>query len=320
MANRVVRNMVALAKTESTYGTDPTPTAADNAILLSNVSVNPLNAQNVDRDNIRSYLGGSEQLVGTAYAEVGFDVELQSSGTKGTAPAWGPLLLAAGFSETVTASTRVDYLPATDALDSVTIYLYDSGVLHKLTGARGNVALAAGVGERPVLRFNFVGLYNAVSAASNPTPTLTGWKVPKVITDANTSDLTFGCTYSAGALSGGTAYPSRGINIDMGNEVNFTPLLGGETVELTQRAATGSVELDLTAANEVTFMGNVLANTTQSIGFTHGSGDGYTVLVHAPAVQLINPSKADFNGKRLIGFDLRLVPSSGNDELRICCL
>lgn len=320
MANRQVRNMVALAKLETTYGTDPTPTGADNALLLSNVTINPLNAQNVDRDLIRSYLGGSEQLVGTAYGEVGFDVELQASGTLGVAPAWGPLLLAAGFSETVTASTRVDYLPATDDLDSVTIYLYDSGVLHKFTGCRGNVALAAGVGERPVLRFNFLGIYNAITATTNATPTLTDWKLPQVITDANTTDLTFGCTYSAGALSGGTAYPSRGINLDLGNEVNFVALLGGETVELSQRAASGSLELDLTAAQEVSFMASVLANTTQSIGFVHGTVEAYKVLVHAPAVQLINPSKAEINGKRLIGYDLRLVPNTGNDELRICCI
>jgi len=320
MANRLVRNMVALAKLESSYGVDPVPTGADNAILLSNVTVNPLNAQNVDRDIIRSYLGGSEQLVGTRYVELGFDIELQASGALGVAPAWAPLLLACGFAEAVTADTRVDYTPVTDALSSVTLYLYDSGVLHKTTGCRGSFEIAAGVGERPVLRFNFVGIYNAITATANAAPTLTGWKVPKVVTDANSGDLTFGCTYSAGVLSGGTVYPSRGINISSGNEVNFVPLLGGETVEISQRAIGGNLELDLTAAQEVTFMSSVLANTTQSLGWLHGTDNGYKVLLHMPAVQLINPSKAEINGKRLVGFDMRVVPSAGNDELRICCI
>jgi len=317
---RLVRNMVALAKLESSYGVDPVPTGADNAILLSNVTVNPLNAQNVDRDIIRSYLGGSEQLVGTSYVELGFDVELQASGVLGVAPAWAPLLMACGFSEAVTADTRVDYLPVTDDIDSVTIYLYDSGVLHKATGCRGTWQLVGGVGERPVLRFNFIGIYNAITAAANAAPTLTGWKVPKVVTNANSGDLTFGCTYSAGALSGGTAYPSRGLNLSSGNEVNFIPLLGGENVDLTQRAISGNLELDLTAAQEVSFMANVLANTTQSLGWLHGTDAGYKVLMHMPAVQLIDPSKAEISGKRLIGYGLRVLPSVGNDELRICCI
>jgi hypothetical protein len=45
------------------------------------LSINPLNAQNVERGNIRPYLGGDEQLVGTRYVEMGFDVELVGSGT-----------------------------------------------------------------------------------------------------------------------------------------------------------------------------------------------------------------------------------------------
>jgi len=97
-------------------------------------------------------------------------------------------------------------------------------------------------------------------------------------------------------------------------------LLGGETIDLTNRDVTGHIDLDLTAANEVTFMSTVKANTKQSIGIVHGSTAGYKVLVHAPAAQLINPSKQDINGRRLVGYDLRLIPSSGNDELRIVSL
>jgi hypothetical protein len=43
-------------------------------------------------------------------------------------------------------------------------------------------------------------------------------------------------------------------------------------------------------------------------------------MLHMPAVQLINPKKEELQGKRLIGFDMRILPSSGNDELRIISL
>jgi len=317
---RYARNAAILAKIETTYGTDPVPTGAANAMLISNLSVNPLNANNVSRDLIATYFGGSEQLVGTAFLEASFDIELAGSGAAGTAPAWGALLRACGFAEAITASTRVDYTPITSAIESATIYYHDDGVLHKLLGARGTFDIKMGVGERPVLSFKFQGLDGGISAVANPALTLTAFKTPLVVTDANTGDVTIGCTYSAGVLTGGTAYTSRGLQVSMGNAVTFTPLLGGETIDLTNREATGHIDLDLTAANEVTFMATVKANTKQGIGIVHGTTAGYKVLLHAPAAQLINPSKQDVNGRRLVGYDLRLVPSAGNDELRIVAL
>lgn len=319
MAQRYTRNAIILAKIESAYATDPTPTGAANAILVSNLTINPLNANNVNRDLIRAYFGGSEQLVGTAFVECTCDVELQSSGAAGTAPAWGPLLRACAFAETITASTRVDYLPVTNSVESLTIYYHDDGVLHKLLGVRGTVEIKGNIGEIPKLMFKFIGLDGGISAVSNPTPTLTAFKTPAVVTDANTADLLLGCTYSTGSLSGGTAYPSRGIEFNVGNDVKHVPLVGGETVDLVQRDVSGKVVLDLTAAQEVSFMATVKANTTQGVGFEHGASAGYIVIVHAPAVQLFNPRKEDVDGKRLIGYDLRAVPSSGNDDIRICC-
>lgn len=317
MANRQIRKTAILLKLEATYGVDPLPTGAANALLVSNLSVNPLNAQNVDRDLVREYLGSSEQLVGTAYVEMGFDLELQGSGALGVAPAWGPALRACGFAETVAADAYVEYTPATDDLESATIYWYDDGVLHKGIGGRGSFEIAAGVGERPVLKFRFILLDGGIAEAANPSTTLTAWKQPKVINEANTGDLTFGGTYAAGAITGGTSWPSRGLSLNVSNSVNFTPLLGGETVDLSQREITGSMQLDLTAAQEVAFMADVKANTLDTLSLLHGVTDGYKVLLFAPSFQMINPSKQEINGKRLIGYDIRCVPVAGNDELRI---
>ena len=105
---RYVRNSAVLAKIESVYGTDPVPTGGANAMLVSNQSKPKLVNNLVDRALLRSYFGGSEQLVGTRYLEIAFDVELAGSGTAGTAPAWAPLLRASAFAETLIASTRAD--------------------------------------------------------------------------------------------------------------------------------------------------------------------------------------------------------------------
>jgi hypothetical protein len=317
---RYARNAAILAKIETTIGTDAVPTGAANAMLVSNLTVNPLNAQNVSRDTIRTYFGGSEMLVGTAFVEASFDIELQGSGAAGTAPAWGPLLRACGFAEAVTAVTRVDYTPISGILEAVTIYYHDDGVLHKMLGARGTFDVKMGVGERPVLSFKFLGLDGGISAVANPSLTLTGFKTPTVITDTNTGDITLGCTYATGALVGGTAYTSRGLSLTLGNAVAHTPLLGQEAIDITNRDVTGHTDLDLTAANEVTFMATVKANTTTGMGILHGTAAGYKVLLHMPAVQIINPTKQEVAGRRLIGYDLRAVPSTGNDDLRIVVL
>ncbi len=321
MANRLIRNTVILLKPEVTYGTDPTPTGEADALLVSNLSINPFNVQSVDRDLIRSYLGASESLLGSRYVEMGFDLELAGSGTVATAPAWGNALLACAMAETLTATFRADYTPVSASFGSCTIYWYDDGLLHKATGARGAPKFKLGINGRPVISFKFLGLYSTPTAASNPATTLTAWKAPQLICEANTLDLTFGGTHStsvAPAITGGTAYPSQGIEVDMGAKVDFNALLGGETVDYTARAATAKVTLDLTAAQEVTMMAAAEAATLQTVGLSHGTVANQKVMIWLPNVQITNVQKAEANGKRLVALDLRCLPStSGNDEVRI---
>ncbi len=318
---RYIRNTVILAKVETVIGTDAVPTGAADACLVSAMTINPLSANNVSRDLVRGYFGGSEQLVATAFVTVDFTVELAGSAAAATAPQWGDLLIGCGMAESLlTTPNRVEYLPVSSALKTLTIYYHDDGVLHKLLGAMGTVKLSAKVGERPTLQFSFTGLDGGITAVANATPTLSAWKTPPTMTKANVVDITLGCTYSAGALASGTVYASTGLELDLGNTVNYTPLLSSDRIDLSQREVTGSVMFDLTAAQEVTFMASVKANTTQGLGFTIGTAAGNKIIIHAPAVQLINPSKGEVNGTRLIGYDLRLVPTaggSGNDELRI---
>lgn len=319
---RFIRNAAILAKVEATYGTDATPAGATDALLISNMSIDQLNANNVSRDLVRPYFGNSEQLLGTENVSVSFDVELTGSGALGTAPAWGKLLQACGMTETVNAGISVDYVPNTDgvAVKSLTIYYHLDGVLHKLLGARGTVTGKMGAGERPLMSFKFTGIDGGVTAVPNPTVTLTDWKTPLVISDPNTGDLTLGCTYAAGALSGGTAFPSLGLEWDLGGTVSHIPLLGGESVDITQRQSKGSITLDLTAAEHVAKMTEVKSNSLTGLGLVHGTVVGYKVLVFAPAAQLTNPKYSDKDGRALVAFDCMFVPSAGNDELRIVAI
>lgn len=312
--SRYMRKAAILAAVESTAGVEAVPAANADGILFSNVTFNPLNANNVPRDLVRQYFGGSEQLVGTSFLEVTFDVEYAGSGTAGSVPAWGKLLIGCGATEDDQAS-YVAYSPATDSLKTLTLHIHMDGARHKMLGCRGTWELKPGLGERPVFTFRFLGVDGGLTATGNPTPTLTMWKTPLVVTNPNSGDITLGATYSAGSITGGQAYPSRGFpSINCGNDVQFTPLLGGDAVDIVQRESVGSFSLFLTAAETVTFMDAVKTNALISIGWTHGAAAGNTLIFYAPAAQRLNYAYDDYNGRLMSNMDLRFLPVSGNDE------
>ena len=316
---RLKRKTVILLKTETTAGVDAVPTGAANALQVMDFDITPLDANNIDLNLLLPWFGNSPSLVGTASVKCSFSVPLAGSATAATAPAWGPLLIGCANAETtgLTTPNRVEYLPATDLIKTSTIYYYDDGVLHKLLGCFGNMKLSAKSGEAPKLQFDFVGIDGGMTAVANAVATLTNWKLPVGITKANVTDVLLGCTYTAGALAGGTSYNSTGLTADWGNKVSFGPMLSVEQVILSDRAMVGTLQIELSAAQEVAMMASVKANTVQGLGFVLGTATGNKIMLHAPAVQMLNPKKDEVNGMRVISYDLKFNPVAGNDEFRI---
>lgn len=320
MASRLIKNTAVLFGAESTYSVDPVLTGAANAMLVTNLKVPETAFSNVARDLVRPFLGGSEQLPGNRNVPFGFDVELVGSGTAGTRPAWADVLLACAMAETVLAVTRVDYLPITAAQSSASCYWHDDGVKHLITGARGNGTFKLNAGERPLFTFEGIGLDGGMTAVANPSTTLTGFKTPQAVTEANTADVVFGCTClatGAPTLTGGTTFPSLGLEFSLGNKVEHNAILGGESVDIGDRDAFGTLKLSLTAAQEVANYLLVTGATLTSVGFQHGTVAGNKVMVFLPACQLVNPKKIAINSKRMVQYDIRLLPSTGNDEARV---
>lgn len=326
--SRYDRNAAILFKLQASAGVDAAPTGAANAVLLAGApKITPLNSQNIDRDLIRPYFGHSEQLIGSNYVSAEFQVEYVHSGTSNVAAQWDALVQVCGFAAGAILATpnRVEHNLLSDysTWKMGTMYYHDDGVLHKLLDCRGTFTLRQKIGESPKLAFKIMGLDGGITAAGNPTQTLSAWKLPQAVTDANTGALVLGGTYATGAITGGTEYVSAGIEADLGNQVEFVDLLGtatlpGQSIDVPDRKSTAKIMLDLTAAQEVTFMATVKAATTQSIGIVHGTTAGFKMLTFWPNAQLINPTKESIKGRRLIGFDVRALPTSaGNDEIKL---
>lgn len=303
----LTRRRTVLAKIETTYATDPTPTGASNAILVRNLNVSPLNAETVSRDLVRAYLGASEQLIASKSVAIDFEVEMAGSGTAGTAPAYGPLLQACGMAETDGVST-VTYTPVSSAFKSVTIYFNVDGVLHKITGARGNVELRVNARQIPVFAFTMIGLYNAPTDAAVPVVDYTAFQTPEAANNTNTTSFSL-FSYS-GVL--------ESMSMNLNNDVQFRALIGRESVDLVDRQVGGTMVFEAPAIATKDFFAAALANTLGALTITHGSTAGNQVVISSSRVDIVNPTYQDLNGVHMLSVPYVLVPSStGNNEFTI---
>lgn len=301
------RNVAVLFKQEVTYGTDPTPTGAANAVLAAEVTMRPMEMQTVDRALIRPFLGNSEQLPTQIYNGLEMSVELAGSGAAGTAPAFGPLLRACGFAETVSAGVDVQYTPVSTGFESATFYFNLDGVLHKGVGARGTVSFSLKNNDRPMARFNFTGLFVPIADAALPAVDLAAWKKPLPCNRTNTP--TFTLHSYAGLL--------EDLQIDMANDVQYRGLIGGqEFVRIVDRKPKGSVLMEAVKVADKDWWTAIRQADTGALQVVHGLTPGNIVQVDAPGVQIYNPRYQDSQGIAMLSADMSVNPgATGNDEI-----
>jgi len=298
----LLRKRLILIETESTYGTDPTPTGAD-AVLVRDLSITPQSSDVVSRDLIRPYLGASQQLLANTKVECTFSVELAGSGTAGTAPQYGKAIQACGLSETIAAGTSVTYEPESSSFNSITIHYNIDGVRHKVTGCRGNLTLNASVGEIPSLDFAFIGIYNAPDDTALPTPTYSNQDDPLIFKNGNTSS--FALLSYAGAL--------QSISMDLGTSLVYRELVGGtKEVLITDRAVSGSVSIEAVLMATKDFFAAAVDDDAAlgNLQFTHGATAGNIVQFTSSKVDIGDVSYGDQDGIAMLEIPYTCVPDS----------
>ncbi len=117
-----IKKTAVLVEEEVTYGVDPTPEAATNGVLLHNVTISPLVANEIKRDLVGRGLGAQEAILAEVYEKITFEVELAGAGAAGDVPGWGVLLRSCGMGEVVNAGVSAVYAPISDSIPSCTIY------------------------------------------------------------------------------------------------------------------------------------------------------------------------------------------------------
>ena len=298
----LLRKRLILIETESTYGTDPTPTGAD-AVLVSDLSITPQSSDVVSRDLIRPYLGASPQLLANTKVECTFSVELAGSGTAGTAPQYGKALKACGLAETIAAGTSVTYDPVSSGFESVTIHYLIDGVRHKMTGCRGSVAITAEVGEIPTLDFSFTGIYNAPDDSALLTPTYANQADPLLFKNGNTSSFQL-LSYSGNLQS---------FSFELGNEIVYRELIGaGKEVLITNREATGELSIEAVLMATKDYFASAVDDDAAlgNLSFTHGSTAGNIVQFTSSKVDIGDVSYDDSDGIAMLQIPYTCVPDS----------
>lgn len=306
MPRRYFRKLACLAKVETTYGTDSVPTGAANALLLNDVTLTPLDGEQVSRDLILPYFGNEGFVLAASFTRVEFSIEAAGSGAAGTAPAYAALLRACSLSETLTASTKAEYKPVTANPEAASIYANLDGVNHIMVGARGTVSLSLMPKQIPRFRFVMTGLLGPIADTVLPALTISGFQKPLVVSKTNT-------TFSLHGL----AAVLESFAFDLGNVVEPRMLVNSESIEITDRSTVGSAVIEAVPLATKDWFGIARASTTGALSAVHGTAAGNIVEVAAAAVQIGRPTYGNTQNVLNNTLPLTFVPVAGDDEVAL---
>lgn len=303
-----MKKMLLLVAVQTALGAVAAPTPAVNAILCRAVQPELIAGDQVPRNLIRPYKGNSGKMFAGEYRKVSCEVELAGSGTPGTAPAWGPMLRACGFSETVTAGTSVTYEPVSEGEPYLTIWGYIDGTKYVMTDVKGNVSFELNAKGIPVLKFEFIGTYSAVTEETMPVGVdYSAFKQPKVVGKVNTPTFTFH----------GHAACTSAFSIAWGNTLAWRELINCAGATSADRQPTGSVTMELPKATTKDWAEIVRLGTIGSAQLVHGTDPGNIIELQCPQVQCGPFSLQDDQSVAMMSMPFDLMPDQGDDELTI---
>ena len=308
----LTRKKFLVAKIESTYGTDPGPVGGIDAIQVTNVEVTPIESDNVQAAAFQGFIGNSTRgtLVANKRVSITFDVELSGSGVAGTPPAFGPLLKAAGLSETIVSVTSVTYAGVSSSFSSATLYCFYDGTRHKITGARGTVSFNMAAGQFAVASFQFIGIYSAPDGTALSGTFTVANQAPAIeVNDANVTTATF---------HGVSASRIESFDLALNNELLYKETASSQEVLITNRAPGGTAVIEAPAIGTTDFFAKAVASATAGTTLVLSGGGGNIVTVNAPQTDITGCTYGDTNGVVSLSMPYLALPTTaGNNEVSV---
>jgi len=305
----ITRRRQLACKVETTEGT---------AIALVNTDVvlcsEPVFTKGNDfyrRNNAKASLSAEGGVVGKRPASIKFKCELKGSGTKGTAPEWGKLLRACGFTEAIVAVTSVTYTPASSSIPSLTMAVYEDGKIKKAVGCRGTVKFTHKTGQPVMMEFEFQGAFHSDVEGAMLTGVSYDATVPPAFLSASLTVDSYDALISS-------------LDLDIANKLAVREDANGanglKSCKITSREGVGSFDPESTPISGddgYDFHTKMDANTQFAFTETIGSVDGNKFIITAPKMQYAKISPSDREGVAVDTIELALGLNSGDDELSI---
>ena len=290
---------------ETTYGTDPTLTGAE-AIQTRNLQVTPYGGSPINRELDKQTLGNDTVITPSPHAMVQFEVELTGSDAAGTTPLWGPLMLGAGFSEVVTATTSVEYEPIDDDHDSLAFYFFHEGNLQPILGARATSAeLVFQRGQLPFLRLAYMGRYAKPATAAEVAPDFSGFRVPRPVNEANT-EFTLG----------GETLKLEELTINLGLSTVHRDLPNGNEIIITDRRPTARLVVEATKISDYDFFTDLESHqglTLLALEAIHGGATPDKLTIAASQLQYTSLAPQNSDGLTTYAIDGVITPGGANE-------
>ena len=298
-----------LAKSESSYGTNPNPTGSANYVQVIDLNIEPIVSDEVSRDLIRPYMGNYEVIPANTRVNVTFDVEMAGSGTAGTAPKYGAILKACGLSETISGGNTVTYAPVATPSDSVTLFVNYDGIRQIVKGCRGTFSINCEVNSIPRISFSLTGLFSAPTDDALPSVTTSNQATPLIFKNGSTSN--FAIFGFAAAL--------QSWSLDFNNEVIYRELVGGtKEVLITDRRPSGTAVIENVALSSHNFFTDYTGTSTGTNTWLHGTTAGNKVTVSCPQTDLGQPTYEESDGITMLNLPFMATPTaSANNEFSL---
>ncbi len=223
-------------------------------------------------------------------------------------PTWAASLVL-GDSWTVTVSPvgiRMD--PISECPETITIYMYLDGVLHRLTGSLGTFTLNMESGAFGTASFTFTGQYNAVTDATMPLDAVFETTLPEQVElaefkwDDDSSLIVNALTYD------------QANNIVVRPDINNTD--GFRGVRITGRNPTGTFDPEMILVADFDLWGDFATAARKKLSMRVGQTAGNIFWIKSPQLQMNSLGYGDREGLRTLDVSLRFSRVTGNDEVR----
>jgi len=300
---KYVRKMALLIKPESVFKQDAVPTAGLNAIRAYDVSLVPIEGEEVKANFIKTRFGAQETTQVTEYKSISFFVPFSGVAVAGALPGVADLLRACAVSVTNEAGVKTTFAPVTDGHESVTMYANIDGIKHVSLGMRGTAEVTTTAKGMPGWKFDLMGSFVPLVDADLPTGVVyTRFLKALPVNQANTTLTIDGLDVVASAFS-----------FKQGNAVAHSNEIGLDQVDISDRESTGSVTFRNTAVSVRNWVSMYRDREQVPVVMRHGQGATNTVKFIGPYAEIGKPSYSDVKGVQYITLPLRFIDPNDND-------